>query len=82
MFKILLTNLLFLGSLYAGSINIAVAANVSYAIDDLKKEFNKIYPNTNVRVTRWEWKTNSSNKKWCSVSAFYVCKYEISTSFI
>ena len=51
MFKILLTNLLFLGSLYAGSINIAVAANVSYAIDDLKKEFNKIYPNTNVRVT-------------------------------
>ena len=37
-------------SLNAGSINVAVAANVSYAIDDLKKEFNKIYPDTNVRV--------------------------------
>ncbi|MGB5792724.1 molybdate ABC transporter substrate-binding protein [Poseidonibacter sp.] len=38
-------------SLNAGTINIAVAANVSYAIDELKKEFNKQNPNTKVRVT-------------------------------
>lgn len=34
----------------AGSINIAVAANVSYAMDTLIKEFNIQYPNTKVRV--------------------------------
>ena len=34
----------------AGAIQIAVAANVSYAIDDLKKAFNKVYPNTKVQV--------------------------------
>jgi molybdate transport system substrate-binding protein len=49
--RIILGSLLFVGSLYAGSINIAVAANVSYAIDELKKEFNKLYPDTDVRVT-------------------------------
>jgi molybdate transport system substrate-binding protein len=37
--------------LSAGTINIALAANVSYAIDDLKKEFKKSNPNTEVRVT-------------------------------
>jgi len=36
---------------YAGTINIAVAANVSYAIDELKAEFNKLYPTTQVNVT-------------------------------
>ena len=35
----------------AETIKIAVAANVSYAINDLKKEFNKIYPNIKVQVT-------------------------------
>ncbi len=35
----------------AGTIQIAVAANVSYAIDDLKKEFSKLCPDTNVKVT-------------------------------
>ena len=49
--KLLIGSLLFVGSLYAGTINIAVAANVSYAIDDLKKEFNKLYPDTKVNVT-------------------------------
>jgi molybdate transport system substrate-binding protein len=49
--KVILGSLLFVGSLYAGTINIAVAANVSYAIDDLKKEFNKMYPDTKVNVT-------------------------------
>jgi molybdate transport system substrate-binding protein len=37
--------------LSAGTISIAVAANVSYAIEDLKKEFNKTHPDTKVRVT-------------------------------
>lgn len=49
--KILLSFILFSTSLFAGNINIAVAANVSYAIDDLKKEFKKLHPNTNIRVT-------------------------------
>jgi molybdate transport system substrate-binding protein len=37
--------------LNSGTINIAVAANVSYAIEDLKKEFNKTHPDTRVKVT-------------------------------
>ncbi len=49
--KIIFVNLLFISSLYCASINIAVAANVGYAIDALKKEFNKLHPNTKVRVT-------------------------------
>lgn len=51
MLKVLLLNLLISCLVYAGSINVAVAANVSYAVDDLKKEFNKLYPDTDVRVT-------------------------------
>ena len=42
---------LFSGTLYAKSINVAIAANVSYAIDDLKKEFSKMYPDTDIKVT-------------------------------
>lgn len=38
-------------SLFANTINIAVAANVSYAIEDLIKEFNKMNPDTKVIVT-------------------------------
>lgn len=34
----------------AETIKVAVAANVSYAIDDLKKEFNRLYPDTKVQV--------------------------------
>jgi len=37
--------------LFSKSINIAVAANVSYAIEELVKEFNKTYPDIKVRVT-------------------------------
>lgn len=48
---LLLIFILFMNSLYAQTINIAVAANVSYAIDELKKEFKKENPNTKVRVT-------------------------------
>jgi len=36
--------------LFAGKINIAVAANVSYAIDELKAEFAKRHPGTKVAV--------------------------------
>lgn len=49
--NIILFSLFLCNSLVAGDIKIAVAANVSYAIDDLKKEFNKLYPNTKVKVT-------------------------------
>ncbi len=49
--KILLTSILITNILYASSINVAVATNVSYAINDLKKEFNKLYPKTKIRVT-------------------------------
>jgi molybdate transport system substrate-binding protein len=35
----------------ASTINVAVAANVSYAIEDLTKEFNKHYPDTKIRIT-------------------------------
>lgn len=38
-------------SLFAGQINIAVAANVSYAIEELIKEFNNTNPDTKVIVT-------------------------------
>ena len=37
-------------ALNAATINIAVAANVSYAIEDLKKEFNKLHPDTKINV--------------------------------
>lgn len=40
-----------LASLNAAEIKLAVAANVSYAIDDLIKEFNKSHPDTKVKVT-------------------------------
>lgn len=49
--KLLASMVLGYGMLYAGTINIAVAANVSYAIDELKAEFAKTNPDTNVRVT-------------------------------
>lgn len=51
MIKLLITALLLSTYSMAGTIKIAVAANVSYAIDDLKKEFSKLYPDTKVKVT-------------------------------
>ena len=48
--KLFLLVLFILSSLNAGTINIAVAANVSYAIDDLKKEFKKLHPDTKINV--------------------------------
>jgi len=38
-------------SLFAGTINVAVAANVSYAMDKLLEEFHKTNPDTQVKVT-------------------------------
>jgi molybdate transport system substrate-binding protein len=49
--KIIFFILLISNFLYAKTINIAVAANVSYAIDELKLEFNKLYPNIKVNIT-------------------------------
>jgi len=49
--KALLIILAFVVTLSASQINIAVAANVSYAIDELKAAFAKQYPDTKVLVT-------------------------------
>ena len=51
MIKYLFLILFFISYLSAGNINIAVAANVSYAIDDLIRAFNKKYPNIKVNIT-------------------------------
>ena len=48
--KLLITLLLLNISLFANKINLALAANVSYAINDLIKEFNKTNPNTKIQV--------------------------------
>ncbi|WP_331774114.1 molybdate ABC transporter substrate-binding protein [Sulfurospirillum sp. 1612] len=49
--KMVIASVLMSASLFAGTINIAVAANVSYAMDTLKSEFHKLYPDINVHVT-------------------------------
>jgi molybdate transport system substrate-binding protein len=49
--KILFALLFVAATLAAANINIAVAANVSYAIDELKAEFAKTNPDTNIQVT-------------------------------
>lgn len=50
--KLMMTLLLFAAAtLHAGTINIAVAANVSYAMDELKAAFAKTHPHTRVQVT-------------------------------
>ncbi len=50
MIKTVFVTLFFGVSLFAGTIKIAVAANVSYAVESLKKEFSKLYPDTKVQV--------------------------------
>ena len=49
--KILFASLFIISSLFAGEINVAIAANVSYAIGELKAEFAKSNPGAKVRVT-------------------------------
>ncbi len=48
--KLFVILLLSFFSLHAGTIKVAVAANVSYAIQDLTKEFNKKFPDALVTV--------------------------------
>jgi len=48
--KIVLLLSICMNLLNAEKITVAVSANVSYAIKDLKKEFNKLYPDTKVQV--------------------------------
>ncbi len=50
MFKKFLVLLCFTNFIFAKDVILALSANVSYAIEDLKKEFNTIYPNINVKV--------------------------------
>lgn len=49
--KLFLGLILLCSSVFAGTVNIAVAANVSYAIEELIKEFNKSNPDTKIQVT-------------------------------
>ncbi len=48
--KVILSILLSLVSLHSGEIKIAVAANVSYAIEPLKKAFHEMHPDTKIEV--------------------------------
>lgn len=49
--KLILVFMLFGSTLFAQTINIAVAANVSYAMEVLLDEFSKTNPDTDVKVT-------------------------------
>jgi len=49
--KLLIITLLLTLSIQAETIKIAVSANVSYAINELKKEFNRLHPDIEVQVT-------------------------------
>jgi molybdate transport system substrate-binding protein len=49
--KVIFTLLVLSSSIMAGSINIAVAANVSYAINELIDKFHESNPDTKVQVT-------------------------------
>ncbi|MEN8726465.1 MAG: molybdate ABC transporter substrate-binding protein [Sulfurovum sp.] len=49
--KLLLSLLLLSTYSMAETIKIAVAANVSYAMNELKKEFHSLYPDTKIQVT-------------------------------
>lgn len=49
--KFLLTVAILNSYLFAGEVNIAVAANISYVIEKIKEEFKKTNPDTKVQVT-------------------------------
>ena len=48
--KIVLFLLLFTFSLFGSTMNLALSANVSYAIEAIKKEFSLLYPDVRVKV--------------------------------
>jgi len=48
--KMIIVWFLLCGSLFAGTVTIAVAANVSYAMDALKKVFHELHPEIQVRT--------------------------------
>lgn len=49
-YRIVFLYFLFTSSLLANSITVAVAANVSYAIVDIKKAFENLYPKSKVKI--------------------------------
>ncbi len=49
--RLILSSLFLYTSLFANTINIAVAANVSYAIKDIVQEFNILHPDTKINIT-------------------------------
>ena len=49
--KIILGFMVLCSSIFAGEITVAAAANVTYAMGELVKEFNKTNPETKVQVT-------------------------------
>lgn len=49
--KKILLSILITTAIFAGEINVAVAANVSYAIEELKAEFKKTNPDIDVKIT-------------------------------
>ncbi|RWS48770.1 molybdate ABC transporter substrate-binding protein [Arcobacter venerupis] len=49
--KIILGLMVLSSTMFAGQVNIAVAANVSYVINELIAEFNKTNPDTQIQVT-------------------------------
>ena len=64
--------------LNAGEINVFAAANVTYAFDELKAEFAKSNPDTNVTVTLGASGALSTQvKKRRSCRRFHGCEYEI-----
>jgi len=50
LFRFVFLSFLFSLSLFGGVLSVGVAANVSYAFPKLLKEFNKLHPDTKVRV--------------------------------
>ena len=49
--KILAVLLLNFTNIFGGVVKVAIAANVTYAIEDLKKEFNKTHPDIKIQTT-------------------------------
>ncbi len=44
--------IIFSNLIFASTVQIAVSANVSYAVEELKRSFNRLYPDIEVKTTR------------------------------